>query len=107
MSVNLVIWSWSENFDTPAKRRKQKLKFDAVKEIWAESGDHPSMGAFDFAEFEAAVVARLGPQVVDGPYILERYPHSLCYNLPQSAAHTLIPVIGTIARRFGLNAAEC
>jgi hypothetical protein len=107
MSVNLVIWSWSEGYETAAKRRKHKLKFDAIKEVWAETGNHLCMGAFDFKEFEAAVVAKLGPQVVDGPYILERYRHSLCYNLPMSAAHTLIPVIGTIARRFGLNAAEC
>lgn len=107
MSVNLVVWSWNEGYETPAKRRKHKLKFDAIKEVWAESGDHPCMGAFDFKEFEAAVVANLGPHVIDGPYILERYPRSLCYNLPQSKAHTLIPVIGMIARRFGLNAAEC
>jgi hypothetical protein len=106
MSVNLVIWSWSEEFDTPAKRKKQKLKFDDVKNAWAETGDHLSMAAFDFAPFEAAVVAQLGPQTDDGPYILERYPRSRCYNLPLSQAHRFIPVIGAIARQFGLNAAE-
>lgn len=106
MTVNLVVWSWNEGYETPAKRRKHKLKFDTIKEAWAETGDHPSMGPFDFKEFEAAVVAKLGPQVIDGPYVLERYPHSLRYNLPQSTAHPLIPAIGTIARRFGLNAAE-
>lgn len=107
MSVNLVIWAWSEEFDTPAKRKKAKLKFDQIKEAWSESGDHASMAPFDFTEFEAAVTEKLGPQKTDGPYILERYPRSLCYNLASSRAAKLVPEIGTIARRFKLNAAEC
>ena len=106
MSVNLVVWAWSKDFDTPAKRKKHKLKFDAIKQGWADNGDHPSMAPFDFGEFEAAVAEKVGPQVVDGPYILERYPHSLCFNLPFSQAPKLIPVIGTIARKFGLNTTE-
>jgi hypothetical protein len=107
MTANLVIWSWSDGFDTPAKRRKQKTKFENIMAVWAETGDHACMGEFDFAKFESAVVAKLGPETVEGPYILERYPHSLCYNLPLSKAHELIPVIGNIARKFGLTAAEC
>jgi hypothetical protein len=106
MSVNLVVWRWSEDFDTPAKRKKQKIKFDQIKDVWADTGDHPSMAVFDFAKFEAAVVEKVGPQKEDGAYILERYPKSICYNMPFSQASKLIPVIGTIARKFGLNAAE-
>lgn len=107
MSVNLVVWSWNHDHDTPAKRRKLRIKFDDIMATWAEAGDHPCMGDFDFAAFEAAVAAKLGPAKVDGPYIVERYPRSLCYNLPESKAAKLVPVIGTIARKFGLNAAEC
>lgn len=106
MSVNLVIWSWNESFDTPAKRSKQKLKFSDLGDVWSETGDHPSMGDFDFTDFVAAIAAKLGPQKIDGPYILERYPKSLCYHLPGSKSQELIPVIGGIARKFGLNAAE-
>src|SRR5262245_15342121 len=106
MSVNLVIWAWSEKYDAPAKRKKLKIKFDEIKDIWADKGDHPCMAGFDFAKFEAAVIEKLGPEEVDGPYVLERYPRSLCFNLPFSQAPKLIPVIGTIARKFGLNAAE-
>ena len=106
MSVNLVVWAWGEDFNTPAKRKKLKVKFDQIKDAWAENGDHPSMATFDFTAFEAAVAERIGPEVVDGPYILGRYPRSLCYDLPFSQAPKLIPVIGTIARKYGLNAAE-
>src|SRR5262249_37081949 len=105
-SVNFVVWSWSKEYDTPAKRRKQKIKFGDIGETWAETGGHPCMAEFDFGDFEADVVAKLGPEIVDGPYILERYPRSLCYNLSQSRAHELVPTIGNIARKFGLNAAE-
>jgi hypothetical protein len=107
MSVNLVVWSWSGNFDTPAKRKKQKIKFDEILRVWADTGDHPCMAPFDFTKFEAAVIEQIGPQEVDGPYILERFQRSICYNLPFSQAPKLIPLIGTIARKFGLNAAEC
>lgn len=106
MSVNLVVWAWSEQFDTPAKRKKLKIKFGEIKDVWADKGDHPSMAAFDFAKFEAAVAQKIGLQEEDGPYILERFPRSLCYNLPFSQAPKLIPAIGNIARKFGLNAAE-
>jgi hypothetical protein len=102
----LVIWSWSDDYDTPAKRRKLKIKFEDIGVVWAENGDHPCMGDFDFAPFEAAVREKLGPEKIDGPYILERYPRSLCYNLPYSQAAKLIPIIESIARKFGLNAAE-
>lgn len=107
MSVNLVVWAWSKEFDTPAKRKKLKIKFDEIMGVWADKGDHPSMAKFSFGEFEAAVVEKIGPEKVDGSYILERYPRSLCYNLPFSQAPKLIPLIGTMARKFGLNAAEC
>ncbi|OWK43652.1 hypothetical protein [Fimbriiglobus ruber] len=106
MSINLVVWSWGAAYDTPTKRRKYKLSFGAIGDIWAEKGDHPCMGDFETAEFEAAVVAALGPERDDGPYILERYPRSLCYNLPQGRREELISVIGGLARKFKLNAAE-
>jgi hypothetical protein len=106
MSVNLVIWAWSEPCNSPAKRKKLKINFDEIKDVWADKGDHPSMAKFDFAAFEKAVVDRIGVEKEDGPYILERYPRSLCYNLPPSKAPNLISVIGSIARKFGLNAAE-
>ncbi|HZZ80057.1 MAG TPA: hypothetical protein VFE62_16205 [Gemmataceae bacterium] len=106
MSVNLVVWSWSKKFDTPAKRRKLQINFSAIREVWAETGDHPSMGDFDFADFLTAVADRLGKQKTDGPYILERYPRSLCFNLPSSKSQEFIPIIGGLARKFGLNAAE-
>jgi hypothetical protein len=31
MTANLVIWAWSTDFDTPAKRKKHKLKFDQIE----------------------------------------------------------------------------
>lgn len=106
MSVNLVVWKWSKAYDTPAKRKKLKLKFDQIAGIWADTGDHPCMATFDFSEFEAAIIKEIGPQKVDGPYILERMLHSLCFNLPFSRAPKLIPIIGATAKKFGLNAME-
>src|SRR5262245_27087594 len=107
MGVNLVVWAWSEEFDTPAKRKKLKIKFSEIMDVWADKGDHPSMAEFDFGDFEAAIVEKIGPEKVDGPYVLDRYPRSLCYNMSFSQSRELIPLIGMTARKFGLTSAEC
>ena len=106
MSFNLVVWAWSEEYNTSERRRRLGVKYKDITTGFAEKGDHPAMRAFDFQDFEAAVVELVGPETVDGPYILEPYPKARCYNMPYSQALRLVPLIGTLARRFGLTSAE-
>ena len=106
MSFNLVVWAWTDDYSTSARRRRRGVKYADIMASFVEEGDHPAMREFDFTEFEAAVEAEIGPEQVDGPYILERYPRARVYNMPFSQAPRLVPLIGAIARRFGLTSAE-
>ena len=63
------------------------------------------MREFDFSEFEAAIEAHVGLQTDAGPYILERYRYARNYNIPDRTAETLVPKIGSLARKFGLTSA--
>lgn len=106
MSSSLLVWKWSGDFDTPAKRKKHRLRFADVVASFAQGGHHPAMAAHDFVEFDRRLVEALGPEVVDGPYILERHPCARVANLPASRAAALVPVVGGLAQSCGLNAAE-
>ena len=105
MSFNLTVWAWADGYGSAAERRKKKIKYDDVMQSFAEDGAHPAMREFDFRPFEAAVIAGIGPESDDGPYILERYPRALNYSLPNSQVPHLVAQIGMIARRFGLTTA--
>ena len=107
MGFNLVVWAWSDDYDTSSKRRKRGVKYADIMNGFAQSGDHPAMRDFDFAEFEAAVVQEVGPEEVDGPYLIERYPRARVFNLAHRDVPVLVPRIGYLARRFGLTSAEC
>lgn len=107
MGFNLVVWAWAPGYETAAARRKKKIKYDDVMAGFAADGDHPAMREFDFTAFEAAVEAKIGPETVDGPYILYRYARARNYDLPYSQVPQLVNRIGMIARRHGLTSAEC
>jgi hypothetical protein len=107
MGFNLVVWAWSDDYDSASKRRKHGVKYPDIMRAFAESGDHPAMRDYDFAEFEAAVAGEVGPEEVDGLYLLERYPRARVFNLAHRDIQELVPKIGYLARRFGLTSAEC
>jgi hypothetical protein len=60
----------------------------------------------DFARFDAALIAEVGPEEIDGPYLLELHPHARVVDLRPSRAAELIPRIGRLAQTCGLAAAE-
>ena len=107
MGFNLAVWAWSEGYDTSAKRRRKELKYVDIMNEFAQSGDHLAMRSFDFSDFEAAVAKEVGPEEVDGPYVIERYPRARVFNLAHRDVAVLVPKIGHLARRFGLTSAEC
>ncbi len=106
MSVNLVVWKWRASHDSAAKRHKLGLKMGDVTAAFCEEGDHAAFDDVDFAGFEAAVVQQIGPEVTDGPYLVERYPRARVYNLPNSQVPDLVMKIGLLARKHGLTSAE-
>jgi len=105
MGLNLLIWKWTPDLDTPAKRKKQGLKYDAVRSGFSGTGTHSAMASNDFATFDRALVTELGKEGVDGPYILWRHPNGRVVDLPHSKID-LVPIIGRLAQKHGLTSAE-
>lgn len=106
MGFNLVVWKWTPAYDSAAKRRKLGVKYEDVMAAFARDSGHAAMAKVDFEAFEADVVAKVGPEVVEGPYILERYACARLYDLPLSRVPALVIQLVGIARKHGLTSAE-
>jgi hypothetical protein len=107
MTFNLVCWAWSDDYDTPAKRRKHKLKYPDVMAAFSGTESHPAMDVRDLSAFVADVESTVGPATDGEPYILERYPCAVVYNLAIIRVPELVPRIGDLAGKHGLTSAEC
>ena len=109
MTFNLVCWAWSDDYDTPAKRRKHKLKLKHpdVMAAFSETESHPAMDTCDLSAFVSDVESTIGPAVDGEPYILERYQCAVVYNIANVRVLELVPRIGDLARKHGLTSAEC
>lgn len=108
MSWNLLLWKWSDDFDTGAKRKRAGLKFADVTGGFADDEDHPAIGPADVEPLIEALVAEFGDEVLgpDGPFILERYDHCLVLNYPDRVRFEIVPRIHEVARRLGFNTGE-
>lgn len=106
MTCNLLLWRWSEDFDTPAKRKKQGVKFGDITSHFASTGDHPAIGEADVTAFRAAVDDVFGSDEDNRPFVFEPYEKCAVINYPQAVRFDLVPKIADLGRRFGLNASE-
>ena len=107
MSENLLVWKWSEEFDSPAKRKKLKIRFGDVTSAFIESGDSPAFGDFDMDGFLASVSELYPEPEDDRPFVIERYTRAICFSIPNQAAGELIPKLGELAMKHSLNGAQC
>jgi hypothetical protein len=107
MSESLLVWKWSEDFDTPAKRKKLKIKFGDVTSAFIEAGDSPAFGDFDMDGFLDSVSELYPEPEEDRPFVVERYPRAICFSIPNQAAGELIPKLGRLAMQYSLNGAQC
>jgi hypothetical protein len=82
VSFNLIVWKWSPEYDTAAKRRKRGVKYADITRAFMKAESHAAMIQHEFAEFESAIITELGPETDDGPYILQRYGCALVFDLP-------------------------
>jgi hypothetical protein len=106
MSRNLLMWKWSKDFDSPAKRKKAKLKFRDITAGFAASGHHPAIGDADISGFRAALAEVFGNDELARPFVFEPYPKCAVVNYSESVRFELVPRVAAIGRKFGLNAAE-
>ncbi|WP_157082254.1 hypothetical protein [Sphingomonas pruni] len=106
MTFNLLLWKWSDDFDTPSKRRKHALKMGHVTAQFAKTGDHPAIGDADVHSFRLAIDAEFGQNEDDRPFAFEDYGKCAVINYPNAVRFDLVPRVAGIGKRFGLNASE-
>ena len=106
MSRNLLLWKWSSDFDSPAKRKKAKVKFGDITAQFASTGSHPAIGDAAVPAFRVALDARFGSDELARPFVLEQHPNCAVINYSESIRFDLVPKVAEIGKKFGLNAAE-
>jgi len=106
MSLNLLVWKWSSDYDSPSKRRKLKVKFSNVTSAFASDGDSPAFREFDRAPFLDDVTRAYNMPVEERPFVLEEYERCLNFSIPNSERFEVVPSVGKIAMRHGLNSSE-
>lgn len=70
MTGTLCIFAWASDHDTPAKRRRKKLRLRDVASDWAHDGAHPAMAARDFSDFVAVLETEFGPDRELWPFLI-------------------------------------
>jgi len=106
MSMNMLVWKWSEDYDSPAKRKRQKIKFRDVTSAFAETGDHPAIAATDMSAYLEKVFEEFGPESPDLPFVVERYENCVVFNYGSSVRFEIVPKLGNLAMAMGLNGSE-
>lgn len=106
MSCNLLLWKWSLDFDSPAKRRKAKLKFRDITSVFVACGHHPAIADADIQGFVIALEAVFGADELARPFVLEQYSRCAVVNYSNSVRFELVPKVAEIGKKFSLNAAE-
>lgn len=107
MSENLLVWKWADEFDTPAKRKKRKIKFRDVTSEFMDRSDSQAFGSFDMDGFVDSVTELYPEPEEVRPFVIERYPRALCFSIPNARAVELITQLGNLAMKHGLNGAQC
>ena len=107
MPENLLVWKWSEDYDTPAKRKKLKIKFSNVTSSFVEDADSPAFGDYDIDSFLDVIREHYPSWDDEHLFGVERYSRAICFSIPNSTAHDLIPGLGNLAMKHNLNGAQC
>ena len=107
MSYNLLIWRWSDPYADKNRRRREGLTHSGVAADFIRDGDHPALGEFEqegFLEEVKAVFPTAGEP--DGPFVIERYPKGVVFNYGATDRFRIVPVLGGLAAKRGLNSTE-
>jgi hypothetical protein len=104
MSYNLLIWQWADAYADKNRRRREHLTNKKVAADFLQSGQHPAVGPFD-QEMFLKEIDRLFP-VKQKPFLIERYGYGLVFNYSERVRFSIVPVIGRVAQKHGLNSTE-
>jgi hypothetical protein len=103
LTVNAVIWRWTEAYDTSSKRHRLHTKMDDVHDAILSEGTHVAQAEFDQRAFVAELEKELGPQGPEGDWIAEYHDRAVVINMPNTVATDRIPRIHRVAQRHSLN----
>lgn len=106
LTLNLLLWKWSDDFDTPAKRRKRAIKFGDINLHLVADGVHPAIGTADVASFRQAVDEEFGGDEGHRGFILEQVGQCVIVQYSDPLRFNLVPKLAGMAQPFGLNVSE-
>ena len=106
MSWNMLVWKWAPDFDTPAKRKKKKIKMADVTTEFAENETHEAIGEVDLSGYLSKVEEIYGSDEENRPFVLERYQNCVVFNYGSSERAEIVPILGNLAMSLGLNGSE-
>lgn len=106
MTWNLLLWRWSQDYDSPSKRKKKWIKFSDITSQFVKSGDHPAIGDGDISGFREAINQAFGDDEDNRPLVFEDYGKCAVVNYANAVRFEIAPKIANIGRRFGLNSSE-
>jgi hypothetical protein len=71
-----------------------------------ESGSHYAIASFDQELFLNEIEASFPRDERDRPFVIERYETAIVFNYGARDRLRIVPIIGRIAMKLGLNATE-
>jgi len=107
MSTNLLVWKWSEDYNTTGKRRKLKVKHTDVTSEFLKKEDSAAFGDFDHELFIQKVCEAYPMAPENRPFVIEKYERCLNFSIPNQSRFEVVPIIGNLAMQNGLNGTEC
>lgn len=102
----MLIWKWSSDYDTPAKRKKKKIKMSDVASGFAATGTHEAIGEVNLEPYIEKVEEIYGAGELERPFVLERYTNCIVFNYGGGERQEIVPTLGNLAMSFGLNGTE-
>jgi hypothetical protein len=105
LTVNAVIWRWTEAYDTSSKRYRLRTKMDDVHDAIIDGNTHPAQAEFDQTSFTTDLAMEIGPEGPEGDWLPEYYEKAVVVCIANVDAIRLLPRIQRVANRHSLNVA--
>jgi hypothetical protein len=102
----MLVWKWAPDYDSPAKRKKKKIKMSDVTSEFSKNGTHEAIGEADLEPYITKVEEKYGANELNRPFVIEYYNNCLVFNYRDSVRTEIVPVLGNLAMSLGLNGSE-
>lgn len=104
--MRILLWKWSEAFDTKLKRQKAKLKISDITDQFNLTGDHPAIGETNIDLFIKELADTFGRGFRNRQLKIKRHQNCVVLFYSEKNRIDLLPKIAAIGEKHQLNAAE-